>query len=168
MPQQRSDDPRRGGKVSIEVREAWNTDPIETIFSNNLDNEIEASGNTPSNEIGIPNGKLRTAGSAEINLSQSFNKIGIDLITVNSMEDSIKMNPSAEINLGEVAESKKIKDHEIGLQQSYARTDEHKDNCKGGLSLQLEERCEIDDESDNYWDAEEEIDDENKGFPPQN
>ena len=30
MPQQRSDDPRRGGKVSIEVREAWNTDPRKT------------------------------------------------------------------------------------------------------------------------------------------
>ena len=59
------------------------------------------------------------------------------------------MNPSAEINLGEVAESKKIKDHEIELQQSSAQNDKHKDNCKGRLSPQLEEKCETNDESDN-------------------
>ena len=67
------------------------------------------------------------------------------------------MNPNAKIDLGEVSESGKSKDHKIGFQQSYAQTDEHKDDCKGVPSLQLEERCEIDDESDNYWDAYEEI-----------
>ena len=29
ISQQRSDDPRRGGKVGIEVRGAWNNDPNE-------------------------------------------------------------------------------------------------------------------------------------------
>ena len=107
MPQQRSDDPRRGGKVSIKVREAWNTDPIETTFSNNLDNAIEISGNTLRNEIDVPESKLRTAGSAEINLSHSPNKIGINFSTVHSMEDSKEMNPNANIDLGEVSESGK-------------------------------------------------------------
>ena len=73
------------------------------------------------------------------------------------MEDSIKTNPNVEINLGEAADYKNLIDHEIGFQQSDARTNKHKDNCKGGLSLQMEENCEIDDESDNYWDADEEI-----------
>ena len=47
MPQQRSDDPRRGGKVGIEVRGAWNKDPnVEiklgeaTEYKNLIDHEI--------------------------------------------------------------------------------------------------------------------------------
>ena len=52
ISQQRSDDPRRGGKVGIEVREVWNKDPIETSF--NSDNMIKASGHTPSDGFGVP------------------------------------------------------------------------------------------------------------------
>ena len=79
----------------------------------------------------VPNDKISTAESAEINLSHSPNKIGMNLITVHSMEDSIEMNSSEETILGEASDSEKIKDHEIGLQQSYAQTDEHEDDCKG-------------------------------------
>ena len=83
----------------------------------------------------------------------------MNLITVHSMEDSIEMNSSAEINLGEASESEKIKDHEIGFQQSYAQTNEHEDDYKEIPSLQPEGRCKINDRSGNYWDTYEEIND---------
>ena len=81
----------------------------------------------------------------------------MNFITVHSMKDSKEMNPNTEVDLGEASESGKSKDHEIDCQQSYAQTDEYQDDCKRILSLHLEERCELDGESDNYWDANEEI-----------
>ena len=39
------------------------------------------------------------------------------------------------------------------------------DYCKRRPSLQLKENCEINDESDNYWDAEEEINESEKPLP---
>ena len=67
------------------------------------------------------------------------------------MEDPKELNPNAKGDLNEAS------DHEIDYQQPYAQTDEYQDDCKRVPSLHLEERCELDDESDNYWDAYEEI-----------
>ena len=82
---------------------------------------------TPSDEFGVSTDELKTAENAENILSQNLNIIGTDLVSIHSMEDSIKTNPSVEINLGEAAESKNIKDHETGLQRSNAQTYESRD-----------------------------------------
>ena len=37
MSQQRSDDPRRGGRMSSDVKETWNTEPVESTIGYNLD-----------------------------------------------------------------------------------------------------------------------------------
>ena len=59
-PQQRSDDPRRGGRVGFDVREAWSMETIGINHDHEQNDIFEAK--TPSDAIRTSTNKLRTAG----------------------------------------------------------------------------------------------------------
>ena len=118
IPQQRSDDPRRGGRVG----EVWSKDTVETRPNYKPGNIIEAHNCTPSNVVSTSTDELKTAGNAEFVLSQNLNTKSTELISVLIIEDHVDANPGVESELDEAAESRGIKNHEIGLQQSKAHT----------------------------------------------
>ena len=51
----------------------------------------------------VPNDKISTADSAQTNLNHSSNSIGTNLISIDSMEDSIEGYLNEGINLNEVS-----------------------------------------------------------------
>ena len=114
IPQQRSDDPRRSGRVG----EVWSKDTVETRPNYKPGNNNEAKNRTQSNVVSTSTDKLKTARNAEFILSQNLTTKSTELISILIMEDHVDTNPGVESELGEAAESRSIKNHEIRLQQS--------------------------------------------------
>ena len=105
VSQQRSDDSRRGGRMSSDVRKTWSTKPVESTIGNNLDEADDILDGALRNGIDDPYSEFGTAGSIKINLSNGLNEIGTDPTTIHRKENSKGMEPNTENYLGGLSES---------------------------------------------------------------
>ena len=159
VSQQRSDDPRRGGRMSSDVRETWSTESPESTIGNNLDEADDILDGALRNGSDNPHSEFGTAGSIKINLSNGLNKIGTDPTTIHRKENSKGMEPNTENYLGGLSESEERTELEAERYwQPYVELDEHKDAHGKNTSTEFEKSREPEFKEDRFWEAYEEPD----------
>ena len=129
VSQQKSYDPRRGGRISSDVKGTWSTEPVESTISYDLDEADDILGGKLRNGSDDPHNEYGTAGSIKINPSNGFNKFDTDPITIHRKENVKGMEPNTRNDLGGLSKSEERTELEAEMDwQPYAEPDKHKND----------------------------------------
>ena len=127
-PQQRSDDPRRGGRVGSDVKEAWSTEIIEISHNHEQDDIIETK--IPGDAIWTSTDRLRTAEDAVFTLIRNLRKKGHELFSNLIKKDYIETS----LEIVETAESNSTEDHEVCFPRENTTSNFKDQNIRGSNS----------------------------------
>ena len=108
-PQQKSDDPRRGGRVGSDVKESGSAEVTEISYNHERDNITETK--IPGDAIRTSADRLKSAEDAVVTVIRNLSKKGYDFLSNLIKKDYGETN----FEIVRTSESKNTEDHEVCL-----------------------------------------------------